>query len=443
MNRPRNLADLIPTPWMGLGLALAGMAVLMSRWEPVIRVVGAVLVLSAIIWLARTTRQTRDLVARIQEAIPLADKSEQVIRALPKSWAELEQEKHQFEAELHRETGLRQALLANLTIGVVQFGHDHRIRLFNDSAQVLLGASSHLALESDLLEAFREPESLRNLDRTFQGQGTSWDLRRGSRTLGIHAVPFGAETGEAGGALLTIYDLTRQEALETTRQKFISNASHELKTPVAGIRIAAENLQEGKMVTAEGEASLRSIFRSVERMTMLLNDISELSRIETGALTLEPSELQVGPFAEALLEDLHAQTEDRSIRLVAEIPGELSRQTFKADPLRLHQLLENLLSNAIKFSPQGERVRLCVWRDGPWLAWSVIDHGPGISSTDAQRIFERFYRAPSARGVPGTGLGLSIVKHLSVLMGGEVDLKSELGQGATFTLRLPWAETKG
>ena len=104
------------------------------------------------------------------------------------------------------------------------------------------------------------------------------------------------------------------------------------------------------------------------------------------------------------------------------------------------QLLDNLLSNAIKFSPAGARVQVRVRKDGPWLVWAVADQGPGISDTDAERIFERFYRAPSVRRIPGTGLGLAIVKHLAVLLKGEVDLETEPGRGSTFIFRLPVTE---
>ena len=185
------------------------------------------------------------------------------------------------------------------------------------------------------------------------------------------------------------------------------------------------------------ENNLKAILRSVDRMTMLLNDISELSRIETGALRLESLPIHIGVFLPQLLEEVRHQAEPRRITLKAELEPGLERMVLEADPLRLHQLLENLLSNAIKFSPEGSEVILGIQSREPWLLWIVQDSGPGIAESDAKRIFERFYRAPSTRGVPGTGLGLAIVKHLALLMGGEVSLQSELGKGSTFTVKLP------
>jgi signal transduction histidine kinase len=267
-------------------------------------------------------------------------------------------------------------------------------------------------------------------------------LRRNPRILRVRAIPF--ETPQQGAALpwvlVTVDDITRQEALETTRQKFIANASHELKTPVTGIRIAVENLQEGELVLPEGEPSLRTILRAVDKMTLLLADISELSRIETGALRLEPADLRMGAFLADILENVRPQVEAAGVAIDLDLPAGQEDLPFRADPLRLAQLLDNLLSNAVKFSPAGSRVDLRVRREGAWLVWSVEDRGPGISETDAQRIFERFYRAPSVRRIPGTGLGLAIVKHLAVLMHGEVELRTEPGRGSTFIFRLPAAE---
>ncbi len=335
-----------------------------------------------------------------------------------------------------KEDHLRQGILANLREGVVLLGSDKEVRLYNPAAQLLLGASSHLTLGGSLHGIFREPQSLRHIEMAYSGTESEWSLRREPRALRLRAIPFESSDGSQS-VLLTLDDITRQEALETTRQKFISNASHELKTPVTSIRIAAENLVDGSFVAPGGEGNVKAIFRSVDRMAMLLNDISELSRIETGALRLEPLPFQIGVFLPQLLEEAHHQADPRRIALKTAIEPGLDKMFLKADPLRLHQLLENLLSNAIKFSPEESEVVLRVQHHDPWLLWTVQDSGPGIGESDAKRIFERFYRAPSTRGVPGTGLGLAIVKHLALLMGGEVSMESELGKGSTFTVKLP------
>ncbi len=382
--------------------------------------------------------------AQVLAVIPVADKGDALLRKLPKAWAALEEENLLLRTRAEAEDQIRRQILTHLNSGMLLLDQDRNLRLFNPSAQLLLGSSSSLELGDPVVVAFREPESLRNIENAWKGAGAEWILKRNPRILRVRAIPFEAplQASNRPWVLVTLDDITRQEALETTRQKFIANASHELKTPVTGIRIAVENLQEGALVLPEGESSLRIILRAVDRMTMLLGDISELSRIETGALRLEPIALRLGAFVADSLENTRPQAEAANVGIELDLPAELEDFPFQADPLRLVQLLDNLLSNAIKFSPAGAKVQVRVRKDGPWLVWTVADQGPGISETDAQRIFERFYRAPSVRRIPGTGLGLAIVKHLAVLMKGEVDMQTQPGKGSTFIFRLPAAETK-
>ncbi len=348
----------------------------------------------------------------------------------------LEAENRLLRTRAEEDDRLRLGILAKLKEGVVVLGEDRRIQLFNPAAQMLLGTGSRLELEGSLVELFREPETRQQIEAAYSGEIGEWNLRREPRVLRLRALPF-RSAGLGQGVLLTLDDISRQEALETTRQKFISNASHELKTPVTSIRIATENLMDGGFVPAEGLAGLKTILRSVDRMTLLLHDVSELSRIETGALNLAPEPLPPVAFARQLLEDAAPQAQLRRVTLNLDAAVELEKLRLAADPLRLHQLLENLLSNAIKFSPEGAEVKLRLQLSAPYLLWEVADAGPGIPESEQHRVFERFYRSASVRGIPGTGLGLAIVKHLARLMGGEVTLRSESGKGSTFTFRQP------
>lgn len=425
-------------------LAFLGGAFLFGSGQAPGRVLGTALAIGGAVLLVRNVSRVRSLLDRVLDAIPFQDKSEVHLSELPRAWSRMQEKVVDLEAALAREDILRWNILSNLRTGLILFRRSRKVRLFNPSAKALLGSSSHLGVGSVLEEVFREPESLKAMETAFRGGISEWVLKRHGRIMQVRAVPFEGQTEgvqDDDGVLVTVADVTRQEALETTRQKFISNASHELKTPTTSIRIAAEDLLEGHFVQPEGETSLRIILRSVDRMTMLLNDISELSRIETGALTLEPVRIRVGTFLEDLVEDAAAQAQGREVTLLAEIPPSLQGTTFKADPYRLHQLLENLLSNAIKFSHAGSSVKLSVGLDGHDLLWRVEDHGPGIPQADLARIFERFYRSPLTRAIPGTGLGLAIVKHLALLMHGEVSVASEVGQGSTFTLRLPLTDS--
>ena len=438
-----DLSQRMTTPWAAFALAAAGGALVARDLEPVFRLLGLFTALAGAILLAVRAGRGRSIMAQVLAVIPVEDKGDALLRKLPKAWAALEEENLLLRTRAEAEDQIRRQILTHLSAGMLLLDQDRNLRLFNPSAQLLLGSSSSLGLGNPVVVAFREPESLRNIENAWLGAAAEWTLKRNPRILRVRAIPFEAplQASSRPWVLVTVDDITRQEALETTRQKFIANASHELKTPVTGIRIAVENLQEGALVLPEGESSLRIILRAVDRMTMLLGDISELSRIETGALHLDPIALRLGDFMADALENAAPQAEAADVRLDLDLAPGLEGLPFQADPLRLVQLLDNLLSNAIKFSPAGATVQIQVRREGPWLVWTVTDQGPGISETDAQRIFERFYRAPSVRRIPGTGLGLAIVKHLAVLMKGEVDMRTELGQGSTFIFRLPAPET--
>lgn len=428
--------------WKVMAVTLAGLALAAGGTRMSTRGLGTLAALGGIVALFHQHRKERRRLEETLSILPFRGDAAARLQELPRAYARMEQRIGELTQQLNREDNVRWNLLANLRAGVLLFRRDGRLRLFNPSARQLLGSSSHVAVGTTLAEVFREPESLRCLDQAAQGEGPEWLIRRQGRILQTRAVAIrdgqnGVSDPEEDGLLVTLHDITRQEALETTRQKFISNASHELKTPTTSIRVAAENLMEGGSMGPDGEVNLRIILRSVDRMTLLLNDISELSRIETGALNLQPAPLCAAEFAEELLEDCSTQAREQGVTLHLACPDNLRKLTIEADAHRLHQLMENLVNNAIKFSPSGARVLLTLRREGDFLAWAVQDQGTGIGALDLQRIFERFYRAPSARAVPGTGLGLAIVKHLALLMGGEVKVESVPGEGSTFTFHFP------
>ncbi len=356
------------------------------------------------------------------------------IKDLPLAWSALEQENFELREKAAREDRLLPGIMARLEEGVLLFGPGGGLEQFNPAAQRHLGLGAPLAKGMGVSAVFRDVDSPTAVERAYQGLGAEWRLVRSGRTLRVRAIPF-APLGAITGVLLTLDDISNQEALETTRQKFISNVSHELKTPVTAIRIAAENLLEEDL-PEPARGSTQSILRSVDRLTLLLGDLSELSRIESGALKLAPEAVDLERFLTGLVEELRRQHSTNGVRLMQEYraaPGTY----IQADPLRLHQILENLVSNAMKFSPEGSEVVLSVQASAQGHTWEVRDQGPGIPEGEQGRIFERFYRSQTTRAKPGTGLGLAIVKHLCRLMGGEVSVENRPGGGATFRVLLP------
>ena len=352
----------------------------------------------------------------------------------PRAWSALERENIDLRERAAREERLLPGIMTRLEEGVLLFDATGGLDQFNPAAQRHLGLGAPLAKGMSVAEVFRDPEGAGAVQKAYLGTPCEWRMARAGRTLRVRAIPF-APLGSVSGVLLTLDDVTSQEALETTRQKFISNVSHELKTPVTAIRIAAENLQAEEL-SGSARESAQSLLRSVDRLALLLGDLSELSRIESGALTLIPERLDLTAFLDTLMKDLQPRGAAQGVPLklaVDALPG----ATILADPLRLHQVIENLISNAMKFSPAGGQVLLSVHVTDQGQTWEVRDQGPGIPEAEQGRIFERFYRAQAAKAKPGTGLGLAIVKHLCRLMGGEVTVESRPGEGATFRVMLP------
>jgi two-component system phosphate regulon sensor histidine kinase PhoR len=356
------------------------------------------------------------------------------IEDLPGAWTALERENRDLKERAASEDRMLPGIMARLEEGVLLFGISGLLEQFNPAAQRHLGLGAPLAKGMAVPEIFRDALGLEAVQKAYRGTSCEWRLTRASRTLRVRAIPF-APLGAVSGVLLTLDDVTSQEALETTRQKFISNVSHELKTPVTAIRIAAENLQEEELRDS-ARSSAESIMRSVDRLTLLLGDLSELSRIESGALHLAPVRLDLAAFLETLMRELQPRGEACGVRLMLSVNAP-DGTAIHADPLRLHQVIENLVSNALKFSPEHGRVDLSVQVTAQGQIWEVRDQGPGIPEAEQGRIFERFYRAQAAKAKPGTGLGLAIVKHLCRLMGGEVAVESQPGEGAVFRVILP------
>lgn len=428
----RALICLAAMLFLGLGLGMSVHKGLSALWVLALVATLAFVVVLMARW------QVRPIAEPLEQL--LGGTRPRAIEDLPRAWSALERENLDLRERATRDERMLPGIMARLEEGVLLFGPTAGLEQFNPAAQRHLGLGAPLAKGMPVAQVLPDAASAAAVQRAYAGLPSEWRMTRTARTLRVRAIPF-APLGAVSGVLLTLDDVTSQEALETTRQKFISNVSHELKTPVTAIRIAAENLQEEGLSEAARE-SAQTLLRSVDRLALLLGDLSELSRIESGALHLEPVRLDLQAFLAGLVKDQQARLDASGVRLELSVEAP-EGAVLVADPLRLSQVLENLLTNAIKFSPPGGRVRLSHRLSDQGQLWEVVDEGPGIPEGEQGRIFERFYRAKGAKAKPGTGLGLAIVKHLCRLMGGEVTVESRAGEGATFRVRLPQVPLEG
>ncbi len=254
----------------------------------------------------------------------------------------------------------------------------------------------------------------------------------GRSYLSIIAAPAGGD----GGCVVILDDLSELRRLEKVRREFVANISHELRTPLASLKLLSETLSSGG---AEDAVLLRDYLARIEvevdRLAQMVDELGELSLLETGQVSLERKAISVAELVHTAVGRLEAQAERAELRLAVSAPEDLP--LVKGDARRLEQALVNLLHNAIKFTPPGGAIGVAARLDPGEVAVSVSDTGVGIQPEDLERIFERFYKADRSRSGQGTGLGLAIVRHIVRLHGGRVWAESQPGAGATFTFTLP------
>lgn len=336
---------------------------------------------------------------------------------------------------------LFEATLGGMREGLLVVDSDLRVVASNPAAHKLFNLASGNIDSRRLTELTRNPAIYSAFLDALQGSERSsvkveiHDPSR--RVFDLRVVPFGV-TGKrsSAGAIGVFFDITQLEKLERVRQEFLSNVSHELRTPLTAIVAFVETLEAGALDDPENSQRFLAIIRkNAARMQNLIDDILELSAIESGTIGVQTDPIKLSPLATDVLNSLGTQAASRSITIRNEVPSDA---VVFADPRRLEQMLTNLVENAIKFNREGGQV-VIECENGASTRIRVRDTGEGIPAQHLDRLFERFYRVDRARSrdLGGTGLGLAIVKHLARAHGGEVRVSSELGQGSVFEIDLP------
>ncbi len=383
--------------------------------------------------LREATAVARRLAAgRFEARLPVSsDAFSPLASALNDAGAEIEsvvtslrQERAQFEALLNASSDATIAVDAN---GVVVY--------MNDGARAMFGTADGTG--RPFIEVVRDHD-LNNLlvAAARRGERSVRVVPYGpaQRWLQVVAVPI--EGAGAWAALAVIHDLTEVRRLDSMRRDFVSNVSHELRTPLAGIRAAAETLQEGALEDlAAAREFLGHIQQETDRLTQLVEELLELSRIESGAAPMHFAEIDAADLVGEAVSRFSQQAERAGLSLIARTGG--APLWIHGDAERLGRALGNLVANAIKFTPAGGSVKVSATAGEQDITISVEDTGVGIGPEQRARVFERFYKADAGRGDAGTGLGLAIVKHIVLAHEGSVAVESRPGRGSTFTVRLP------
>ena len=366
---------------------------------------------------------------------------------------ELAAAKHQLET-----------IIEGLGEGLIVTDAHQRVLLVNSAFTRLFGITEPPE-GRPLLDVVRVPALARVVEEALKARGaaiTDEALVAGAdeRWLRLHAVALwgdegggsrmtdrprspagvGREATGSHGVVCLVHDVTDLRRLERIRRDFVANVSHELRTPLTSIRGYAETLKDGAVGDArQAQEFSEVIYQEADRLTQVISDFLELSKIESGAAVMDLRPVAVDPVVRQVLQTLRPAIERKQLTCQLDVPSDAP--PVLADPRALHQILLNLMDNAVKYTPERGRVRIAARVAEGMLHLSVEDTGIGIPAEHLPRIFERFYRVDKSRSVElgGTGLGLAIVKHLVQAMRGRVWAESTPERGSTFSFVLPIA----
>lgn len=332
---------------------------------------------------------------------------------------------------LQNDEALLSAVVESLNEGILSVSARNMVLQINAAARGMLHLRDAVPFSVDLLPRHRQ---LRHaLALALDGSvAEAQEMDLVGRTLVVTARPL-----ESGGAVLALSDLTKTRRLESTRRDFVANVSHELRTPLTVIGGFAETLADGAVNDADGKQFVSLILSNTRRMQRIVDDLLDLSRIESGGWAARPSSVDVAVVAADTFASYVDTARAHEVALEAVIAPDARR--VYADPTALRQILGNLVENAVRHTDHGS-VTVFAQRDMSGTSWiGVRDSGVGIAAAHLPRIFERFYRVDSARSRDsgGTGLGLAVVKHLVEGHGGEVRAESVVGHGTTISVSFP------
>jgi two-component system, OmpR family, phosphate regulon sensor histidine kinase PhoR len=346
----------------------------------------------------------------------------------------------QLQSQIDELTGERtklSAVLNNMADGILIASEDGTVQLINPAAERMFKTTSLESLGKTLVEVVRHHQLVELWQRckeTGEPQTASYEISL--EKMFVQAGATVMDSGMPGSVLLILQDLTRIRRLESLRREFVSNVSHELRTPLASMKALTETLREGAM--EDPPAAQRFLGRmdiEIDSLTQMVEELLELSRIESGRVPLEHRIVMPGELIDKAVDRMIMQGQRAGLSIEKNVEQDLPK--VSVDFSRMVQVIVNLLHNAIKFTLPGGEITCGAYKTDEGVVFFVKDTGVGIDPESLPRIFERFYKADKARSGGGTGLGLSIARHLVEAHGGRIWAESELNKGTIVSFALP------
>lgn len=419
----REPAGQIVALWLGLMIASAIFGIAWFR-----------IASDAVDRMSDATRRLR--LADPRETDPLTSNDQWELAHLARAAASIAQSVETERLQTGEERLAIRQILDAVGEGLIAVNRSKRIVLANSRVGELFGAIGPIVGRS-YVEVVRQSALLAALDGAFEGRDamerTTIPHGDGERTIEMRVFPLRADSQIAAVAIFI--DVSRIARLERVRRDFIADFSHEARTPITGLRSALETLESPRLSGAEEEQLRRIVMRQLSRLERLVGDLSELNRIESGELVLQKETVDLRRLLQTLTDDLTEHVHARGMSITLRGEGSM----VSADPMRLEQIFTNLIDNAVKHAGTSKEIVVEIEDAEDRSIVRVTDFGDGIAPEEQRRIFNRFYRVDRSRSqdVQGMGLGLAITKHLVLLHGGSVQVRSEIGTGSTFTVTLP------
>ncbi|GAE34438.1 cell wall metabolism sensor histidine kinase WalK [Halalkalibacter akibai] len=341
-----------------------------------------------------------------------------------------------------REQKRLKSVLTHMTDGVIASDKNGRIILLNKRAEELLKLSNQSVLGEMLTNVLRLPEavSLEDLEELPDSLLLDFSSDDEEYLLEAKFSIIQEENGPINGFITVVHDVTEQEKIEQERREFVANVSHELRTPLTTMKSYLEALEDGAMNDKElGPRFLGVTQNETERMIRLVNDLLQLSKIDSHDYKFSFQLINMGSLLNDIIDRFEMIALDKKIRFNRKIAN--TPVYVRVAPDKLTQVLDNIISNAMKYSPEGGDIKIQMLQKNEHLQISISDQGMGIPRESQTKIFDRFYRVDKARArsVGGTGLGLAIAKELIHVHNGEIWAESEYGAGTTIYITLPYS----
>ncbi len=340
-------------------------------------------------------------------------------------------------SDISTEKNKIEAILQNMTDGVMSFGTDGKIIHMNSTAKKMLGIKHLERYRFDKLFSLLGANILIGDLLYFEdNRRCEREVMKDNLALKVNFAVFDDERNKTGGVLAVFHDITRQQKLENSRREFVANVSHELRTPLTTVKSYAETLLDVVKDNKMAETFTNTILNETDRMTRLVKDLLVLSSLENTA-SLNKSKFPLKTVLSDVVSTMSLVAREKGHRLQFEETADIP--DFFGDRDKLEQVFYNIISNSIKYTPNGGKIVVRAGRVYNDIKIEVEDTGIGIPEKDISRIFERFYRVDKARSreLGGTGLGLAISKSIIDSHGGTIEIKSQWGEGTTVSITLP------